>query len=129
MNTKTAMQILAKITGEECMYIEHGMVRGGEALEAMEEYASQFKHPVPDESQPASGYSREQMLVCHLAGQEDAGCKHPSLSDAQAYVTLSLPASQPEGDGWVSCRHEWKYNRTICVKVCVKCNYAENYSL
>lgn len=28
----------------------------------------------------------------------------------------------------VSCRHEWKYNRTICVKVCVKCNYAENYS-
>ena len=27
-----------------------------------------------------------------------------------------------------SCRHEWKYNRTINVKVCTKCNYAENYS-
>lgn len=26
-----------------------------------------------------------------------------------------------------TCRHDWKYNRTICVKVCRLCNYAENY--
>lgn len=38
---KTAEETLSKITGEEGLYITHGMVRGSEALEAMEAYATQ----------------------------------------------------------------------------------------
>jgi len=38
---KTAEETLSEITGEEGLYITHGMVRGSEALEAMDIYATQ----------------------------------------------------------------------------------------
>jgi hypothetical protein len=28
-----------------------------------------------------------------------------------------------------TCKHEWKYNKMSCLKSCIKCNYAEHYSI
>ena len=41
---KTAEEILSKHTGEEGIYLTHGTIRGGDALDAMKEYADQFKY-------------------------------------------------------------------------------------
>jgi len=63
--------------------------------------------PLPEHT--VQGYSKEQMIVCHLSGQEDAGSKHPSMSDAMAYVNVSLPAQPaPTGkvDDWISVEDE-----------------------
>lgn len=40
---KSADETLSKHTGEEGIYLTRGMVRGSDALEAMEEYTDQFK--------------------------------------------------------------------------------------
>lgn len=37
---KTKEEILSKHTGETGIYLTHGMVRGSDALDAMDEYAS-----------------------------------------------------------------------------------------
>ena len=63
-------------------------------IPAMEAYHAQFAQPAQE------GYSRVQMEVCHMEGQLSAGCKHPSTSEAIAYVSTSLPApsAQPKED-------------------------------
>ena len=43
---KTKEEILSKHTGEEGIYLTHGTIRGSDALDAMEEYADQFRQPV-----------------------------------------------------------------------------------
>jgi predicted DNA-binding protein len=48
---KSADETLSKHTGEEGIYLTRGMVRGSDALEAMEEYASQFKKQLKEKEE------------------------------------------------------------------------------
>jgi len=60
-----------------------------ETVEAMmEEYAHQ------------SGPSEDKIIDAHLAGQANAGCKHPSYSEARAYlITLESSPVVSSGEG------------------------------
>lgn len=83
--------------------ITYSMVRKELAIKAMEEYASQYQHPVPEASQPAAGYSLQQVADAFEAGAENEYEKHfgaiPPLSLNKETYLASL---QPAGNGWVS---------------------------
>ena len=54
-------------------------------------------------NKPPNGYTIEQVAEAHMAGQLNAGCKHPSSYEATAYLSSIKPAdTNVSGDGRVS---------------------------
>ena len=56
---KTAEEILSKHTGEEGIYLTKGMIRGDDALEAMQEYTSQQTEAMAKEIERLKSELRE----------------------------------------------------------------------
>lgn len=99
--------------------ITYSMVRKELAIKAMEEYASQYQHPVPEASQPAAGYSLQQVADAFEAGAENEYEKHfgaiPPLSlNKETY----LASSQPAGNEAVT------YTQEQIITALMQCGYS-----
>ena len=76
-------------------------------LTAMEEYASQFQHPVPDEA--GEVYSRKQLEDAHIVGytkgrlaEQDSDSIYQDAVNYAATISPVPPSGEDAGNGWIS---------------------------
>ena len=60
---KTPEKILSEHTGEEGIYLTHGLIRGSDALDAMDEYGiQQYNQAIKEAVEPHTKLVKEKIL-------------------------------------------------------------------
>jgi len=119
MKTATAEEILSKHTGETGIYLTHGMVRGSDALEAMEEYRLQ-SHPSPMSAEQVEVLHAIMVLAEHgipgyAFGDNEAACEMDNRLSEICRLASTTPSVK--ADGWVSVDKEKEFQKVLkCLK-------------